>query len=361
MSSFRITEGGHFLCRPATGPSEYASTTPVVPCVNTLPPLSILDRALARAGDGEGAALRALVARARAIDDRGISRFWVAEHHGVPGIAGSAPAVLMAAVAAATTGLRVGCGGIMLPNHQPLVVAEQISTLDQLHPGRIDLGLGRSLGFTPAVRTALRTTTYGDTGFTDDIAELTGYLDGTAAFTSRPRPATRIPLFVLATGSGAEIAARAGLGVVLGGPVLADPRRARAAVEAYREAFRGSGRFERPHVMVAVNVVAADTDARARDALLPEAWAMAQARTRGEFRPLEAAAAVRAQPMTARQRGLVENHLDTAVHGTPALVRDQLADLAAATGADEIMVTGATHDVQDQAQSDRILAELAPA
>ncbi|GAA1366414.1 MsnO8 family LLM class oxidoreductase [Arthrobacter rhombi] len=338
---------------------EYAGTTQVVPCMTTLPPLSILDRALARSGTGESAALQSVLDRARGIDGQGISRFWVAEHHGVPGIAGSAPAVLMAAVAAATSRVRVGAGGIMVPNHQPLVVAEQFSTLDQLHPGRIDLGVGRSLGFTPAVRAGLRTTTYGDAAFAADLAELGCYLAGTAPFTSRPRPAGRIPLFILATRSGAAIAAQAGAGVVLGGPVLDDPQRARATVEAYRQAFRASECGDRPYVMIAVNVAAADTDERARGLLLPEAWAMAQSRTLGEFRALEPVDTVRARQMSARQRGLVDHHLDAAVHGTGAVVRERLAELAALTGADELLLTGATHDLDDQARSDMILAGLA--
>ncbi|WP_417220173.1 MsnO8 family LLM class oxidoreductase [Arthrobacter sp.] len=326
--------------------------------MTALPPLSLLDRALARAGEGEGAALQAVIARAGAADTQGFLRFWVAEHHGVPGITGAAPAVLMAAIAAATTDLRVGSGGIMLPNHQPLVVAEQASTLDQLHPGRIDLGVGRSLGFTPAVRSALRTPTSTDAGFVEDLVELLSYLDGTAPVTSRPRPASRIPVFVLATRRGVALAAQAGLGVVLGGPVVADPERARTLVEGYRSSFRPSGHGDRPHVVVAVNALAADTGSAARDLVLPEAWAMAQSRTVGEFRPLEPVQAVQQAAMTARQRRLVQDHVDAAVHGTPQEVGRELEDLVAATGADELLLTGATHDLRAQARSDELLAEL---
>src|SRR6185312_9438910 len=323
-----------------------------------LPPLSILDRAMVRAGEPEGEALRAVVDRAQRVDDGAIKRFWVAEHHGVPGIAGSAPAVLMAAIAAATAKVRVGSGGIMLPNHQPLVVAEQVATLDRLHPGRIDLGLGRSLGFTPAVRAGLRVERYGDRAFADDLAELVAYLDGEAAFTSRPRPSPRLPVFILATRRSVPLAAQGGLGVVLGGPVLADTARAAEAVAGYRRAFRPSGRCAQPHVTLAVTTMAADTEAGARDLLLPEAWAMAQSRTRGEFRPLEPVDAVRSQAMTARQRALVQDHLDAAVHGSPARIHRQLADLASATGADELLLTGSTYDVEDQARSDRWLAAM---
>lgn len=323
-----------------------------------LPALSILDRANARTGQSEAAALQGVVGRARAAEDSGFRRFWVAEHHGVPGITGSAPAILMGAVAAATTGMRIGSGGIMLPNHQPLVVAEQAATLDNLFPGRIDVGLGRSLGFTPAVRAALRADRYGDGAFRADIAELVSFLDGAAGFTSRPRPATRIPLFVLATWHGAAIAAEAGLGVVLGGPALKDAASAGRAAAAYRAAFRPSGRFPRPHLIVSVNAMAAPTAAEAADLLLPEAWAMARARTQGEFPALQPVDEVRSAAPSARQRALMEEYVSTAVHGTIDRMRAELLDLVAATGADEVMLTGATHDLGAQAASDGLLARL---
>jgi luciferase family oxidoreductase group 1 len=288
------------------------------------------DRANARAGQAESAALHGVIERAQHAEALGFHRFWVAEHHGVPGIAGSAPAILMAVIAGATHRLRVGSGGIMLPNHQPLVVGQQTATLDNLFPGRIDVGLGRSLGFTPAVRTALRTGRYGDQAFGDDIAELRAFLDGTAAFTSRPRPAGRIPLFVLATRRGAAMAAAAGPGVVLGGPVPRDAESAREAACSYWAAFRPSDCFPQPYVVASVNAMAAPTSAAAADLLLPEAWALARSRTHGEFRPLQPVNAVRAKTPTARERSLVDDHLDSAVHGTSDDVGIKLAELAAA-------------------------------
>lgn len=182
-------------------------------------PVSILDRANVRES-GEAEALAATVQRAKRVEQLGYHRFWVAEHHGVPGIAGSAPTVLMAAVAAQTEKIRVGSGGVMLPSHPPLVVAEQAATLQALFPGRIDLGIGRSVGFTPAVRAALRQNNDAGDRFDADVAELMSYLTGTAPITARPYDDGATPLFVLATGKGTAVAAAAGLAVVVGGPVF---------------------------------------------------------------------------------------------------------------------------------------------
>ncbi|WP_461031036.1 MsnO8 family LLM class oxidoreductase, partial [Streptomyces sparsus] len=149
-------------------------------------PLSVLDRSLVRAGEQPGSALRDTVRFARDVEGLGYHRFWVAEHHGVPGIAGSAPTVLAAAVAAATSRIRVGTGGVMLPNHVPLVVAEQFGVLQALHPGRIDVGLGRSVGFTDGVRRALGADRDAADGFDERIGELLAYLDGRTALPALP-------------------------------------------------------------------------------------------------------------------------------------------------------------------------------
>src|SRR4051794_33932459 len=153
--------------------------------------LSLLDRARTRAGEPDSAALTAVVARAEDAEELGFDRFWVAEHHGVPGVAGAAPAVLLAALAGRTTSIRLGSAGVMLPHHQPLVVAEQFATLSAFAPGRIDLGLGRSPGFTAPVRRALRET---ERDFPADLAELRAFLCGTAEITVHPQPAGPVPL-----------------------------------------------------------------------------------------------------------------------------------------------------------------------
>ncbi|MGX5359980.1 MsnO8 family LLM class oxidoreductase [Kocuria sp. KH4] len=322
--------------------------------------LSLLDRAATRRGSTEAEALAHVLERAQRAEELGYHRFWVAEHHGVPGIAGSAPAVLMAAAAARTRRIRIGSGGMMLPNHQPLVVAEQAATLQALHPGRIDLGVGRSLGFTGAVRDALRTGPEAADRFGADLAELLAHLSGTAPVTARPRDHAATPVFVLATGAGVDVAARAGLAVVLGGPALHRPGPAGAAavLERYRERFRPSPWWPEPHVVVSANVAVARTREAARRLLLPEARALAVSRTRGEFPPLEPAGAADPGALPERARRLVEESLAASVHGTAPEVRAGLEQLLARTGADELLVTGGAYDLRAQADSDRRLAAL---
>ncbi|QGQ20218.1 MsnO8 family LLM class oxidoreductase [Cellulomonas sp. JZ18] len=322
------------------------------------PRLSLLDRSRTRAGEDDAAALRGTVARASRVEGLGYDRFWVAEHHGVPGVAGSAPAVLLAAVAGATTRIRIGSAGVMLPHHQPLVVAEQFTTLAAFAPGRVDLGLGRSPGFTAPVRRALRQV---DRDFAADLAELRAYLDGTAEITLRPQPVAPVPMYVLATGRGLQVAAELGLPVVVGGPVLGvagDPEPGLAALAGYRRDFRPSAQLAEPWVAISLDVLVADTDAEAADLLLPEAWAMALSRTTGEFPPLEPVAAVRAARRTARQQQYLDETAAAAVAGSPAHVEARLAELLERTGAAELVAAGSTYDRSALAASDAALARL---
>ncbi|GAA4283850.1 MsnO8 family LLM class oxidoreductase [Brevibacterium daeguense] len=319
--------------------------------------MSVLDRANSRTGESEFRALRRVIARAQHAERLGFHRFWVAEHHGVPGIVGSAPTVLMASVAARTTSIRVGSGGVMLPAHQPIVVAEQAATLEALHPGRIDLGLGRSLGFTAAVRAALRQDADAAERFPDDLSELLGYLRGEAAVSARPQNRAATPVYLLATGRGLDRAAQAGLGVVLGGPSLfsrAD-RDEHPGIARYRREFRPSPFAERPFVMVAANIAVADSRQEARELLLPEAWALVASRSTGEFPPLQSAQQVRELKRTDRQDRRLGDHLETGIAGSPAEVRAELEALIEFTGADELLATGGMFDVEAQARSDELL------
>jgi luciferase family oxidoreductase group 1 len=248
----------------------------------------------------------------------------------------------------------------MLPNHQPLVVAEQAATLEALHPGRIDLGLGRSLGFTQAVRKALRNGKQDAERFEDDLTELLGYLSGSAPVTVRPRNAAVPPVFVLATGSGIDIAARAGLAVVLGGPAVfrAGGSGKIQALERYRAQFRPSRWFDEPIVLVAVNTAVGPSRDDARDLLLPEAIALARSRTTGDFASLATVDGAQGSGLTPRETAAVENSLSTSIYGTATEVRHQLESLAEATGADELLVTGGAFDVAGQSESDRLLAGI---
>jgi luciferase family oxidoreductase group 1 len=320
--------------------------------------LSLLDRARTRTGEPDDAALTGTVARAVRAESLGFDRFWVAEHHGVPGIAGAAPAVLLAAIAGRTTTIRLGSAGVMLPHHQPLVVAEQFATLSAFAPGRVDLGIGRSPGFTTPVRRALRET---ERDFATDIAELRAYLTGTAEITLHPQPAAPVPLHVLATGHGLTVAAELSLPVIVGGPLLGvagDPEPGMQALAAYRRVFRPSAQQPEPRVAISLDVLVADTAAEAADLLLPEAWAMAQARTTGAFRPLEPVAAVRAAARTPRQQQYLEQTAAAAIAGTPRQVEARLAELLDRTGAAELVVGSSTHDRTALAASDTALAAL---
>ncbi|MFD6877349.1 MULTISPECIES: LLM class flavin-dependent oxidoreductase [unclassified Streptomyces] len=308
--------------------------------------ISILDRSRTREGHPAPQALRDTVELARTAEELGYHRFWVSEHHSVPGVAGSAPTVLAAAVAASTRRIRVGTGGVMLPNHQPMVVAEQFGVLEALFPGRIDMGLGRSVGFTNGIRRALGRDAADADRFEEQLAELLGWIDGTQRthpeVHARPAEGLRIPPFVLATGEGAGIAARAGLPMVAGD--LRGRDRLVETVERYRAEFRPSALAGEPYVVVSGTVAVAATEEAARRILLPEAWAVAHSRTRGSFPPLRPAEEVEALEMTPKERELYEGALTGHIAGTEEQVAAELTRVAEATGADELLVTTSTHD-----------------
>ncbi|MFD9334359.1 LLM class flavin-dependent oxidoreductase [Streptomyces sp. NPDC060028] len=325
--------------------------------------LSILDRSRTREGHPAPQALRDTVELARRADALGYHRFWVSEHHSVPGVAGSAPTVLAAAVAGATRRIRVGTGGVMLPNHQPLVVAEQFGVLESLFPGRIDMGLGRSVGFTGGIRRALGRDTGDADRFEEQVAELLGWLDGTQRahpeVHARPAEGLRIPAYVLATGEGAGIAARAGLPLVVGD--LRTRARVAEIIEGYRKEFRPSARGAEPYVVVSGSVAVAATAEAARRILVPEAWSLAYSRTHGSFPPLRPAEEVEALAMTPKERELYEGALAGHVHGTQEQVAEQLAEVAELTGADELLVTTSTYDRTALLDSYERLARIAGA
>ncbi len=321
--------------------------------------ISVLDRSRTRQGEETARALRDTVAFAREAERLGYHRFWVSEHHGVPGVAGSAPTVLAAAVAAATSRIRVGTGGVMLPNHQPLVVAEQFGVLAALFPGRIDMGLGRSVGFTDGVRRALGREKGAADEFGAQLAELLGYFDGSQqahrGVHARPAEGLHVPAFVLATGAGADLAADAGLPLVIAAPHGED--RMLAAIDRYRDRFRPSAHAAEPYVVVSGTVAVAETAERARELLVPEAWSGAYSRTHGEFPPLAPAAEILAREMTVRERAAYEQSLKGHIAGTPEQAAAALLALVERSGADEFLVTTSTYDRAALLDSYRLLAE----
>lgn len=323
------------------GPSD------VDTCVNSLTartPFSVLDRSRTREGHSPAEALRETVALAREAERLGYHRFWVSEHHGVPGVAGSAPTVLAAAVAGATHTIRVGTGGVMLPNHQPLVVAEQFGVLESLSPGRIDMGLGRSVGFTDGVRKALGHGKDEADRFEEQLGELLGWFEGTSdtGVHARPAEGLRVPPFVLAMGEGARIAADAGLPMVIGD--FSDRERMLRGIERYRADFRPSVWAKEPYVVVSGAIAVAATPEEARRLLVPEAWATAYSRTHGTFPPLVPAEDVAARTMTAKERDLFESGLTGRLAGTEEQVADELERMLKETGAQEVLVTTSTYD-----------------
>ncbi|GAA2341269.1 LLM class flavin-dependent oxidoreductase [Saccharopolyspora halophila] len=312
----------------------------------------MLDRSHVWAGGHPRESLRETVRFAQQIEELGYHRFWVAEHHGVPGVAGAAPTVLASAVASATERIRVGTGGVMLPNHRPLVVAEQFGVLGALFGDRIDVGLGRSLGFTGAVRRALGAEDADR--FWAQVSELLDYLDGTADVPAVPADGLDLPVFVLATRT-ASTAAELGLPLVIAAPL--GEERMRRAIEEYRAGFRPSSRAQHPHVVIARSIAVAETTERARRLLVPEAWANAWSRTRGEFPALQPPEKILAREMTDRERTHFTRAMSGHIHGTPDEVAAAIADLEARTGADELLVTTNAYDPADRLESYRLLAE----
>ncbi|MFD8961184.1 MsnO8 family LLM class oxidoreductase, partial [Streptomyces anulatus] len=257
--------------------------------------------------------------------------------------------------------IRVGTGGVMLPNHRPLVVAEQFGVLASLFPGRIDMGLGRSVGFTDGVRRALGHGKEDAEDFPGRLTELLGWIDGTQqahpGVHAHPAEGLSIPAYVLAVGEGASVAAAAGLPLVIGD--LRGREKVLRAVEVYRRDFRPSARAERPEVIVAGTVAVAGTEEAARRLLVPEAWAMAYSRTHGDFPPLAPAERIEALTMSAKERTLYERGLDGHVHGTEDQVAGQLERAIEETGADEVLVTTSTYDRAGLVDSLRRLARIA--
>ncbi|MFH9060952.1 LLM class flavin-dependent oxidoreductase [Streptomyces coeruleorubidus] len=319
---------------------------------------SVLDRSRTREGHTHPEALRDTVRLAGELEGLGYHRLWVSEHHGVPGVAGSAPTVLAAAVAAATRTIRVGTGGVMLPNHRPLVVAEQFGVLESLFPGRIDMGLGRSVGFTDGVRRALGRDKEDAEDFEAQLRELLGWFRGTSPTGVHARPAEglTVPPFVLAMGEGAGIAARAGLPMVIGD--FRNRERMRRGIDHYREHFRPSPWASEPYVVVSGTVAVAGTPEEARRLLIPEAWAMAYSRTHGTFPPLPPAERVEALSMTGKERGFYESGLTGHIAGTEEQVAHELETVLKETGAQEVLVTTSTYDREALLDSYRRLAAI---
>ncbi|OIV38319.1 alkanal monooxygenase [Mangrovactinospora gilvigrisea] len=329
-------------------------------------PLSVLDLAGVGSGQTAGEALEATTELARLAEARGFHRLWVAEHHSMAAVASSSPAVLIAHLAAHTTSLRIGSGGVMLPNHPPLVVAEQFGTLEALHPGRIDLGIGRAPGTDPATAAALRR--HPDTLSADDfpeaLAELEAFLEDAvpqghryARIHAYPNPSSRPPVWLLgSSGYSAQLAGTLGLPFSFAHHFSS--RNTLPALELYREAFRPSEWLEKPYAMVAAGTVCAETDAEARALALAGALHMLRLRTgRADGRLLPTPEEAAAYEFSDAEREFVDAWLADYEVGAPETVRKGLLALQERTGADELMLTAQIAGRERKLRSFELIAD----
>lgn len=328
------------------------------------PKISILDLAPVVAGSTPRAALLASVEHARQVD-AWATRYWVAEHHGMPGIASSAPGVLIGALAAATERVRVGSGGVMLPNHAPLAVAEQFGMLEAMHPGRIDLGLGRAPGTDPATARALRRGVR-ETDFSEQLGELMAFFTGGfpaghpyAALDAVPARGYQPGIWLLgSSGYSAQLAGMCGLPFAFAHHFSAE--NTLPALALYRDRFQpgtAAGALPAPYVMIGVNVVCAETDEAARELAEPGLLWMLRLRM-GRLGLLPTQAEAKAYPWTAGERAVVEEIAASHVIGSPGTVERKLRELARLTGADELIVTSNVPDLTARAASSAALGEM---
>ncbi|MGN6392335.1 MAG: LLM class flavin-dependent oxidoreductase [Gemmatimonadales bacterium] len=320
-------------------------------------PLSILDLAPIVEGGDAAQALERSRDLAREGERLGYRRFWLAEHHGMPGIASAATAVVIGHVAAGTSTIRVGAGGIMLPNHSPLVIAEQFGTLASLFPGRIDLGLGRAPGSDQLTVRALRRSPLAAETFPEDVVELMQYFRPPhpgQAVRAVPGAGLHVPIWILGSSLfGAQLAAELGLPYAFASHFA--PHALMPALEVYRTRFRASAQLERPHVMLGVNVFAADTDAEGRRLFtsLQQAFVNLRRGHPGPLPPPEAGLFERLPPADVH---LIEDMLSYTVAGSPETVRRGLEEIVARTGTDELMLTSQIYDYEARLRSFGIAA-----
>ena len=314
--------------------------------------LSILDLTPVRQGSDAASALRDTLALAQLADSSGYHRYWLVEHHATAGVAGAATAVVIGHIAAHTKNIRVGAGGIMLPNHAPLIVAEQFGTLAAFHPGRIDLGLGRGIASDPATLQALRRQPNDAAAFPSDVQELLAYFDGRGPVKAVPGEGADVPVWILSSSlGGAQLAAAMGLPYAFASHFA--PDQLDVALAAYRGRFQPSARLQKPQVMLSLTAIVADTDAEAQ--IL---FSSAQHAGDGKLPPpvpdyLASIAAERA--------ALIQRMFRHAAVGSPDTVARALDAFRERYRPDEIIVTAQIHDVAARLKSFEMLAKIAAA
>lgn len=321
-------------------------------------PLSILDLAPVPEGSDVSQSLANTLDLARHAERLGYRRFWLAEHHNMPGIASAATSVVIGAVAAATRTIRVGAGGVMLPNHAPLVIAEQFGTLAALYPGRIDLGLGRAPGSDQATARALRRTLQGDVdAFPQDVMELMQWFAPAAPdqrIIANPGEGQDVPIWILGSSTyGAQLAAHLGLPYAFASHFA--PGDMMRALDVYRQTFRPSEHLAEPYAMLGYNVFAAETDAAARLLFTSVQQAFVNLRT-GRPGKLPAPVEGYYERLDGAARGMIDAALACSAVGSPETVRAQIEAFVAQTGADELMVTSQIWDPAARVRSLELLA-----
>jgi luciferase family oxidoreductase group 1 len=323
-------------------------------------PLSILDLAPVPEGTNSSEALRRIVDLAKLGDELGYTRVWYAEHHGMPSIASSSPEVLIATAAASTSRIHVGSGGVMLPNHVPLRVVETYRTLNGLHPGRIDLGIGRAGGSDGRTLSALRSVD--GSYFPQEMAELLAFEQGGfppdhpySPIRVVPENVALPPVFILGS-SGASAAAAGELGVGYSFAAHFSAAPAAPAFAAYRAAFQPSAQFAKPHAILAVSALLAPTAEEAKFLSSSQAvsWALFHS---GEERKLVSPEAASARQLTPQQRAIVEKQSKLWIVGDRQQVKAAIEQQAEAAGADEVMVTTTVWSHELRLRSYRLLAE----
>jgi luciferase family oxidoreductase group 1 len=323
-------------------------------------PFSVLDLAPILQGGDARLAFQTSLDLARHTERLGYHRYWLAEHHNMPGIASAATSIVIAHIAAGTKTIRVGAGGIMLPNHAPLVIAEQFGTLDALYPGRIDLGLGRAPGTDPVTARALRRTLAGGVdAFPDDVAELIEYFRPAAPdqlVRAVPGAGANVDVWILGSSLfGAQLAAALGLPYAFASHFA--PAQLMRAIDVYRRHFRPSDRLASPYLMLGVNIVAADTDDEARVLMTSLQQAFVNLR-RGRPGPLPPPIPGFEAHLSPQERATLAEFLACSFIGSPDTVRRGLETFLARTAPDEIIITSQIHDHAARLRSYELTATI---
>jgi luciferase family oxidoreductase group 1 len=320
-------------------------------------PLSILDLSPIVEGGDAGQSLRNSLDLARHVEALGYKRFWMAEHHSMPGIASAATAVALAFVGSQTSTIRIGAGGIMLPNHAPLIIAEQFGTLESLFPGRIDLGLGRAPGTDQAAAMAMRRTlAWNANQFPNDVVELQRYFKGESGHVRAiPGEGLNIPLWILGSSLfGAQLAAMLGLPYAFASHFA--PQMMMEAIDVYRQRFEPSEQLDKPYVMLGFNAIVADSDEEAQLLATSVQQAFVALRT-GHPIKLPAPKAGFADELPLESRAILRSVLSASAIGSPATARRQLDEFVERTKPDELIVTAQVYDHQARLKSYQLLME----